>query len=50
MPDDTTVELAQGIGVLRYEYHHHGTTADTELRLVEFHAAGESSEVQGSKP
>jgi len=50
MPDDTTVELVQGIGVLRYEYHHHGTTADTELRLVEFHPTGESPEVRGSEP
>jgi hypothetical protein len=36
-PDDTTMELASGIGVLRYEYHHHGSAADTNVRLVEFH-------------
>ena len=37
-PDDTTVEVSPGIGVLSYEYHHHGSTADTNVRLVEFHA------------
>lgn len=36
-PDDTTMEVASGIGVLSYEYHHHGSTADTNVRLVEFH-------------
>lgn len=36
-PDDTSIELAKGVGVLRYEYHHHGTVADTDLTLVEFH-------------
>jgi hypothetical protein len=50
LPDDTTVELVPGLGLLSYEYHHHGTVADTELQLVEFHPAPESSEVQGTKP
>jgi hypothetical protein len=50
LPDDTTIELVPGVGVLSYQYHHHGTVADTELQLVEFHAAAESSEVQGPKP
>jgi hypothetical protein len=52
LPDDTTMELVPGIGLLSYQYHHHGTTAETELQLVEFHPAPESSGVQGqgSKP
>ena len=37
-PDDTETELVPGIGIVRYEYHHHGTVADTELKLIEFHA------------
>lgn len=41
-PDDTEMELSPGIGVLRYEYHHHGTVANTSLRLVEFHSGGEA--------
>ena len=49
-PDDTTMELVPGIGLLSYEYHHHGTVADTELQLVEFHPAPESADVQGPKP
>jgi hypothetical protein len=36
-PDDTEIELSPGIGILSYEYHHHGTVADTSLKLVEFH-------------
>jgi hypothetical protein len=50
LPDDTTIELVPGVGLLSYEYHHHGTVADTELQLVEFHSGSESSEVQGPKP
>ena len=37
-PDDTQLELSPGIGILGYEYHHHGTTADTSVHLTEFHA------------
>jgi hypothetical protein len=36
-PDDTEMQLSPGIGVVSYEYHHHGTVADTSLSLVEFH-------------
>lgn len=50
LPDDTTIELVPGIGVVSYEYHHHGTTADTELHLVEFHPAPESASAQGPRP
>lgn len=37
-PDDTEIEFVPGVGITSYEYHHHGTTADTELHLVEFHS------------
>jgi hypothetical protein len=35
-PDDLTYEFVPGVGITLYEYHHHGTVADTELRLIEF--------------
>lgn len=50
LPDDTTIELIPGMGILSYQYHHHGSVADTELQLVEFHPAPQSSETQGTKP
>jgi len=40
-PDDIRMELVAGVGLISYQYHHHGTVADTELQLVEFHAAEE---------
>lgn len=46
-PDDTEMEISPGIGILSYQYHHHGTVADTSLTLVEFHPAQTSP---GSKP
>ena len=48
-PDDTTMELVPGMGMISYRYHHHGTVADTDLQLVEFHPA-EAAETQGTKP
>jgi len=36
MPDDTTIEYAQGIGIIRYAYNHHGTISQTDLRLIEY--------------
>jgi hypothetical protein len=36
-PDDTTYKFVSGVGIVSYEYHHHGSIADTELKLVEFH-------------
>jgi len=50
LPDDTTMELVPGVGLLSYQYHHHGSVADTELQLVGFYPAPESSDVQGPKP
>ena len=37
LPDDMEFDFVPGIGMVTYEYHHHGTTADTELHLIEFH-------------
>jgi hypothetical protein len=48
-PDDTTMEFVPNIGMISYRYHHHGTVADTELQLVEFHPA-DDVEKQGAKP
>lgn len=36
-PDDIGFSYVSGVGLTTYEYHHHGTVADTELKLVEFH-------------
>jgi hypothetical protein len=36
-PDHVQFTFVPGIGLSTYEYHHHGTVADTELKLVEFH-------------
>lgn len=46
-PDDQEFDFVPGIGITAYGYHHHGTVADTELQLVEFHAGG-NDEVAGS--
>jgi hypothetical protein len=43
LPDDEEFEFVDGVGFTKYGYHHHGTTADTELRLIEFHPAWDSS-------
>lgn len=37
-PDDQEFDFVPGVGITAYGYHHHGTVADTELDLVEFHA------------
>jgi hypothetical protein len=36
-PDETEFDFVSGVGMTSYAYHHHGTVADTELQLVEFH-------------
>jgi len=36
-PDDTEFEFVDGVGITSYAYHHHGSVADTEVHLVEFH-------------
>lgn len=40
-PDNIQVELVSGVGMVGYEYHHHGTVADTQFHLVEVHLAEE---------
>jgi hypothetical protein len=49
-PDETQLELSPGIGILSYQYHHHGTTADTNVSLVEFHPAQKISAAGGRNP
>jgi len=49
-PDDEQMELSPGIGILSYQYHHHGTVAETSLALVEFHPAPPPPETPGAKP
>src|SRR6266849_3044597 len=49
-PDDTEMEISPGIGILSYQYHHHGTVAETSLILVEFHPALEIPLTSGAKP
>jgi hypothetical protein len=49
-PDDTEMEIARGIGILSYQYHHHGTVADTSLTLVEFHPAQQTPATPGATP
>ena len=48
-PDDTEIELSPGIGILSYQYHHHGTVAQTSLTLAEFHPVM-APPTSGAKP
>jgi hypothetical protein len=41
-PDDVEFDFVPGVGLTSYGYHHHGTIADTELHLVEFHSSSDS--------
>lgn len=34
MPDDTTVDFVPGVGIVRFQYNHHGTVAQTDVKLV----------------
>jgi hypothetical protein len=49
-PDDTELELAPGVGILSYQYHHHGTVAETNLTLIEFHLGEASHLPSGANP
>jgi hypothetical protein len=49
-PEDTQMELSQGIGIVSYQYHHHGTVANTSLTLVEFHPAPQTPAPPGATP
>ena len=42
-PDDTEFSFVPDMGITKYSYHHHGTVADTELQLKEFHHAADNS-------
>jgi hypothetical protein len=42
-PDDTEIEFVDGVGITSYQYHHHGTVAETDLHLIEFRLAGDSN-------
>ena len=37
-PDDTELQFLPGVGLISYQYHHHGSVADTDLKLVAFHS------------
>ena len=39
LPDHVFVNFVPGIGITSYEYAHHGTVEETDLKLVEFHPA-----------
>jgi hypothetical protein len=45
-PDDTELEFVPGLGFTSYRYHHHGSVADTEMKLVEYHAAKDTQSMQ----
>jgi len=36
-PDDTELQFLPAVGLISYQYHHHGSIADTDLKLVAFH-------------
>jgi hypothetical protein len=36
MPDHERMELAERIGIVRFEYHHHGTVSDVKLVLLKY--------------
>ena len=36
-PDHSIIHFIPGIGISRYEYHHHGTVSGVEIRLIEYH-------------
>jgi hypothetical protein len=35
-PDTTTLDFVPGLGIVAYQYRHHGTPAETNLSLIEF--------------
>jgi hypothetical protein len=37
LPDDTEIEFVSNLGITQYHYHHHGSIADTDVKLSEFH-------------
>ncbi len=49
LPDDTELEFVPGVGFISYQYHHHGTVAETEMTLIEYHAPGSPPASPGAK-
>jgi hypothetical protein len=43
-PDDMEFDFVPGVGLVSYGYHHHGTVAETEVKLFEFHPASNPHE------
>ena len=37
-PDHSIINFIPGVGISGYEYHHHGTVSDVEIRLIEYHS------------
>jgi len=37
-PDHSIIKFIPGVGISGYEYHHHGTISDVEVRLIEYHS------------
>jgi len=37
-PDHSIINFIPGVGISGYEYHHHGTVSDVEVRLIEYHS------------
>ncbi len=36
-PDETTLRLIEGVGIVSYHFAHHGTVAEADVKLTEFH-------------
>jgi hypothetical protein len=37
LPDEVTVDFAEGLGIVRYRYLHHGTVSEVDVHLVDYH-------------
>jgi len=44
-PDNIRFTFVPEVGITKYEYHHHGTVADTELQLVGISSIGGQSQI-----
>jgi hypothetical protein len=38
LPDHSILHFIPGVGISGYEYHHHGTVSDAEVRLIEYYS------------
>jgi len=38
LSDHSIMHFIPGVGISCYEYHHHGTVSDAEVRLIEYHS------------